>query len=251
MNDLITTYVPLISTVVVCIATVVLVWLTSKYVRLTKHMADEMTRSREPAINVDFEYPKLIYLTLVISNAGQSAAKDVRFHVEKDLACLHGQKDGEGISSLNPIRNGISYLTPGRKLKYHAGFLAIPEESSEATLLRIRVSFKNETGSRTYTQDIDIDLSHLRGIHPDSFDDPTKAVAKAIRDAERNKHTSSVASMFLRRQKKGCPVCGERIPQEAKKCPQCGEWIEDKEAQEDGQLSSEAAPSAPPEEVSS
>jgi hypothetical protein len=234
MDSFINTYIPVISTLVVAVATIVLVWLTSKYVRLTKQMVDDMKRSKEPAINIDFEIPDGS-LRFIINNTGLSPAKNIRFTVVKDVDWLRGGNKENGIAGLAPINHGISYLVPGRTLKYLLGYPDWRTNEKQDLLISIHVEFENIEG-RTFTHDIDIDMSQFKGVLFESFKDSNLAVADAIKETEQRRQTEkNVHRMFSRRQaKKQCPVCNELIMTNATKCIHCGEWIKNEEGQKKG-----------------
>lgn len=230
----VTTYIPLGSTVVVAIATVVLVRLTSKYVRLTNQMVDDMKQTREPSITVDFELVDHA-LRLAVGNSGLTPAKDIRFDVRQDIDWLRSGGDTTGIADLAPLKRGISYLAPGRTLKYLAGFPNRQNAGTGNMLLSIDVEFSNEHGA-TFEHGIDIDMTHYESVLFESFKEPERAIADAIKDVERSRRTQSSSSglvqMFRRQNHTRCPIFGEEIKVKAKKCRHCGEWLPDK-AEED------------------
>lgn len=216
------------STLIVAGATVVLVCLTGRYVRLTKAIVDDMKEAREPDVFVDFECPENM-MRLVVGNAGQSAAKDVRFEVVSDVDCVDSL-DGEanvGLAKLPVLQNGVSYLTPGRTLKFYAGVLRIDKEDSASETFRVKVCYKNDSGKR-FDRDVVIDMNQYRNVLFESFRDSILTVAKAIEDAERRRSIrerhGSPMRMFQR--KKRCPMCAEQIEPSARKCPHCREWVE-------------------------
>lgn len=226
MNDIIISA----STVTVAIATVILAWLTSRYVRLTKLMVDSMKEARDPAISIDFELPGH-FLRFVIANTGHGTAKNIRFTVTNDVKFIDRGKDQVAIGTLAPIRNGISHLVPGRKLKYGVGFGSWHKKDDAAMLLSMRVDYENEEG-KPFTQNIDIDMSQLDEVLYESFKDPGLAVAEAIRETERDRRRHeqfpSRSAFLYSSPKKPCPACGELVKEIAKKCCHCGEWIEPK-----------------------
>jgi hypothetical protein len=226
--------VQLISTVVITVATVVLAVLTFKYVRLTQMMVQEMKRSREPLVNVDFEMPDHT-LRLVISNSGLSPAKNVRFRVTQDAKWIRDERGQHGLSEFPPIKNGISYLVPGRKLKFYLESPNWKTVANKDLNVSLVVDCEDESG-KSFTQCIDMDLCHFRWVLFESFRDSTLAVAEAIKDAERDRRSSerigSHARLFIAPQK-ACPFCGDLIPRIAKKCSHCGEWITEKEKPSD------------------
>lgn len=223
------THLPLISTVVVALATVFLVWLTARYVRLTSRLLEEAQRSREPAVTIDFELPD-DSLRLVVFNHGLSPARKIRFNVLKDVDWIEADKDNRGLSGFGPIRNGISYLTPSRKLKYYLGSPDWSDAPREAMEISVQISYENEA-SKHFESVVDFNLEHMRDVLFESFKEPGLAVAEAIRETERRRqsHDSSrrmFSDLFVRRQK-ACPSCAEMIPYEAKKCSHCLEPIHD------------------------
>lgn len=221
----VTTYLPLFSTLVVAAATVVLACLTSHYVRLTARMVEEAQKSREPAVTLDFEIPDHS-LRLVVENHGSSPARNVRIAVLKDVPWLQMRKDRQGLSQCSPVREGVSYLTPARKLKYYLGFpnwKDTPDEQMEATL---RITYENEAG-KSYEHTVTFDFGQMREVLVESFTDSNLAVAEAIRESERSRQsterTRQLFSQFGRPKTKKCSMCAETIPEEAKKCSHCHE----------------------------
>lgn len=228
LSPWVSTYLPLVSTIVVATATVVLVWLTSRYVLLTGKLVEETQRSREPSVTVDFEI-HAHSLRLVVVNHGLSPAKNVRISVLKDVSWIQLGKKPAGLAEFGPIKEGISYLTPSRKLKYSLGFAKwkdTPDEQMEASL---HITYENQSGKR-YEHAVDFNFGQLREALFESFKDSTLAVAEAIRDTERDRQsherTRQMFSGLGRRKMKQCPMCAEMIPEEAKKCSHCQETLE-------------------------
>lgn len=228
LSPWVTTYLPLTSTIVVAAATVALVWLTSRYVRLTGRMVEESQKSREPSVTVDFEIPDAS-LRLVVENRGLSAAKNVRIAVLKDVQWLRMGKGRKGLADCAPMKEGISYLTPSRKLKYYLGIPNWRDTSSDQMEASLRVTYENEAG-RQYDHTVDFGFDQIREVLSESFKDSGLAVAEAIRESERDRQSrESIREMFSSfgaREMKKCPMCAEMIPKEAKKCAHCQEMQE-------------------------
>lgn len=224
-DSIINTYIPVTSTIVVAIATVVLVWLTSKYVRLTTHMVEDLKRSKEPVINVDFELPDHS-LQLVLKNIGQSAAKNVKISILKDADWIRGHSDTKGLSGMPPFDKGVSYLVPGRTLKYWVGYPDWKKSEEHDFTISFQVDFENDQGN-PFQHRIDIDMNQFQGVLFESFKDPSLFVADAIKETERSRRSQSrMTNMFNRPpQKIRCPICAESIMEKAEKCIHCGEWI--------------------------
>jgi hypothetical protein len=223
------TVISIISTAVVAFATVALALITNKYVRLTKVMVDEMKNAMEPNVHVDFELPEKT-LRLVIGNSGQSSAKNVRFEVISDVDCIRtvvNQKNVlGGLANLPIFENGISYLSPGRRLKFRAGFLEPKKETSlNKKIFRVLVRYENDSG-KLFERNIAIDMGQYKDVLFESFKDSNLTVAEAIKDVERSRQLRDPGrSIFKAR----CPTCGENVKLFAKKCPHCEEWIEQKQ----------------------
>lgn len=184
-------------------------------------MVDSMREIREPSVNVDFELPESM-IRFTIGNSGQSSAKNITFQVIEDLPWLTFSEQ-TGISSIPIIKSGISYLTPGRTLKFIAGYIhgEIPAENN---VLKILIRYENDMG-RQFSKEIVIDMSQYRSLLFESFKDSNLSVAEAIRETERNRNSEDYADNFFKRPKKECPVCAEFIPVRAKKCAHCGAEI--------------------------
>ena len=225
VSPYITTYLPLASTLVVAVATVVLVWLTSHYVRLTARMVEETQKSREPAVTIDFEIPDHS-LRLVVENHGASPAKNIRVSVLKDVPWLQMGKDRQGLAQCAPVREGVSYLTPSRKLKYFLGYPNWGDKPDEQMEASLRITYENEAG-KAYEHTVNFDFGQMREVLFESFKDSNLAVAEAIRETERNRQsherTRQMFSHVGRPKLKKCAMCAEMIPEEAKKCSHCQE----------------------------
>lgn len=242
----VTTYIPVISTIVVAVATVFLVCLTSKYVRLTKHMVDDLRKSKDPAINVDFELPDH-WLRFVVKNVGQSPAKNIKFMVRKDINLIQGQNDQHGLFGIPPIKHGISYLVPGRTIKYLVGLPDWRQNETQDLVISLLVKFENDSGD-VFEHSVDIDMNQFKGVLFESFKDSNLAVVDVIKETERNRRSDesmrSMTNRFI--QKKTCSTCGETVMATAKKCIHCGEWINDENSQpEVGKEAVEDIPDAP------
>jgi hypothetical protein len=227
-NSWVTVYVPLASSLVAALATVVLAWLTARYVRVTAELLEESRRSRLPSVSLDFELPDHA-LRFVVANDGGSAARNIRFDVLKDVAWIRRMKASSGLAHLPPFTTGISYLAPARRLKYHFGYPNWKDVSSTDMMATIRVAYEDTVGNQ-HTDTVNYDFTQMREVLFESFQDPTRAVAQAIRDAESQRHSSQrFARMFSQGPfpglRKACPMCGEMIAALAKKCPHCREML--------------------------
>lgn len=172
INNILTGYsteIELLSTIIITIATIVLAILTAKYVRHTKYMAEQMKSVREPTVYFDFEVPSYS-IKLIIGNSGYSPAINIRFDVNKDIKWLKLNKDIIGFSNLPIIKNGISYLAPGRTFKFIAGNIGDSSENSLNNELQMIIHYENESGKK-FIKDVSIDLSVYRLTLFETFKD--------------------------------------------------------------------------------
>ena len=219
--------VQMITTILATVANVALVLLTSLYVYLTREMVREMRSSHDPAVFVDLEFPEM-QGQIIIGNSGQSAAKNVKFKIQDSIPWMGKEKRAVGFDSIKAVKNGISYLPPGRTFKYYAGIPDWKKTEGQTCLLEVQVEYESEHGKSKFKREYVIDFAQYQSVLFESFRDPNREVAKAIRDAERS-HQSHAASRvipnFGAMSQKLCPMCAELIPGAAKKCSHCGELI--------------------------
>lgn len=207
------------------IATVILAVLTAKYVRLTNSLVDEAKTAKLPNVYVDLEIDDFD-VKLVIGNSGQSAAQDIRFEVKDAVPWRKMGDHHTGVAALAPIRDGLSYLAPGRVLKYHAGVAGADAEFfAVGSTMDFRITFKSDAGTEQERQ-FTIELHSYSGILYESFRHPEREVARAIRDAESSKRTDeSIRGMFTNLGKRQCPACRKYVSSKARKCPKCQHLI--------------------------
>jgi hypothetical protein len=154
---------------VTALATVVLAWLTSKYVKLTHFMLEEMRKERKPLIIIDFIKQEGHYQTklyMIISNKGLSPAKDISFEAEKhtfiirDIIGKNGKHSGKAeVTELNflPIfKDGMPYLAPGNNIRFYIGSIK-NDDLINYPKVRISCSYKDES-EEVIQKDILIDL---------------------------------------------------------------------------------------------
>jgi hypothetical protein len=222
------TIVTLIATTVSAATTVVLAVLTAKYVRLTSALADEARSAKYPNVFVDLELDRF-GIKFVVGNTGASPAQNIRFRVQDSIPWQKAEKLPSGISFLSVVKNGLAYLPPGRTLKFHAGYVAHNVDAfvSENTV-DIELTYDVEVG-KTVTRNVVINLGAYAGVLYESFSNPAKEVARAIRDTESRNSTRGFSNEIISRLTKFlCPICKSEIPRGAKKCPKCHEFLPEK-----------------------
>lgn len=205
---------------------IILTAVTAMYVILTRKMLKEMQKAKEPFVAIDVELPDPT-LRLIVSNLGQSPAREICFSVLKDLPSLSVKNKNSGIKELPVMKTGISSLAPGRSLKFIAG--EFPDiRKTEDKIITIEVRFKNESGKEFVRNEV-IDFSALQDVLFESFQDPSHKVEAAIKNLKlESSRISNPFSVLMRPQTKECPMCAEQIPAKAKKCSKCGELLETK-----------------------
>lgn len=154
----------------------------------------------------------------------------MRFKVTDNVPWRKLSNFDSGFDSVSAIKTGITYLAPGRILKYNAGFVdQDPAFFSENSSIEIQLSYETESNV-IVNRDFSIELRAYSGVLLESFIHPEREVAKAIRDAESHRSSrESSKSMVSRMVKKNCPFCGEPISPKAIKCPHCLEFLPNKQ----------------------
>lgn len=207
------------------VATVLLTVLTAWYVRLTHALVKEAQSAKLPNVFVDLEFDSY-QVKFVIGNTGASPALNVHLDIEDSIPWREIGKHPTGLSSLAVVKSGLKYLAPGRTLKFIAGYADnSPEFFAAGSEVSIAIRYETELG--TYiTRNFTIDLQSYSGVLLESFIDPEREVAAAIRDAESNRSSHESTNNIMRKVfQKPCPICGEQISPRAKKCPHCLEFI--------------------------
>jgi hypothetical protein len=213
-------------TIVVAVANILLVLLTGVYAYLTRQMVLQMRASRDPSVFVDLEFPELMG-RVAIGNTGQTPAKNIRFKIDDNVPWLGDADKPRGLQAISALATGVSFLPPGRVLKYYVGMPDWKKAGPGATIT-VRVDFQSEAGTE-FTREYVLDLAQYSQVLFESFRDPTSSVAEAIKQAERSRQASqSIGSAVLpfgTPLTKACPMCGEKIPIAARKCSHCGEML--------------------------
>ncbi len=226
----------ILGTSVTTVATVTLAYLTWKYVKFTRELVEEARSSKQPNVFVDFEIENS-YLKIVISNNGGLPAADIRFEAVESITWDNMYAPHSGLDRVEAIKNGISYLAPGRFLKFFVGRLASQNDASDQpNKAQIKIDFRAADSSNRFSRIYDVDLAPYINALEESFKGPQHEVAKAIESSERSRksseHMSRSRSRFANFGKRACPHCYEAINPKATKCPHCQERITNTESDE-------------------
>jgi len=202
-------------------ATVVLARLTSKYVRLTSSLVEETRAARAPEVVADLQFEDVIP-RFVISNRGPTAAYNVRIKVaEKNVAWKESKHDLR-IEDLAPVKKGVSFLPPGRTMRYMVRMIEWEKTFKTDAAIAFDVTYHDDRGleiHREYSIEFAaFDSMLLEGGHRQ----PHQVIADAIRRAAEHVKPQK----FFMERVRPCPVCGERIKAIARKCPHCLEAVE-------------------------
>ena len=167
------------------IATIVLAGLTWKYVKFTHALVEESRQTKYPNVFVDIEFDDMD-VKFLVGNAGATPALAISFNVRDQVPWRKIGDHPSGITSIVAVQKGISYLAPGRTLKFNAGYVEYDQNFfAEGSSIDIILDFKTEEGIQLHLQ-FTIDLQSYSGILVESFLDPELRVAKANRDCDRN-----------------------------------------------------------------
>ncbi|MDV6343145.1 zinc ribbon domain-containing protein [Nitrosomonas sp. Is37] len=207
------------------VATIVLVGLTGKYVKLTHSLVEESRQAKYPNVFVDIEFDG-IDVKFLVGNSGTTPALDIRFDVKDQVPWRKIGDRASGITAITAVQKGISYLAPGRTLKFSAGYVDHdPKFYAEGSTIDVTLAFKTEAGAELH-REFTIDFQSYSGILFETFRDPQREVARAIRDSEHDRRSDESITGWMRNMlKKKCPSCGELVASKAIKCPHCHEVI--------------------------
>lgn len=199
------------------VATVVLAWLTSKYVRLTNRLVEETRAARAPEVVVDLQFENIVP-RLVIANRGPTAAYNVQVKVsERNITW---RDSNPKLSDLAPIKKGISFLPPGRTMRYMVGMLDIEKTLAADAALEFEVSYQDDGGA-TFERQFSLEFAAFNAMLLEGRK-PHEVIAEAIRNAAEHLKPRT----FFMKRTRACPVCYEQIRAEARKCPHCLEAVE-------------------------
>lgn len=215
--------VTLLSTLVQAGTTVALAFFTYRYVRLTQALLEQSQTANYPAVSVDLDFTDSETM-LVVRNLGKTAARNIRFKVDDRIPWPHS---GEGFASVKVIQTGISYLPPGRHLRYLLGHL--PRDGAfylPGSGVTIALEYQTEGGQPLSAQ-FEIDTSQYNAVWLSSFREPVDEISETLKEISRRQDSKQMrkefGADFMTRQ---CPSCMARISPRARKCRYCHEYIE-------------------------
>jgi hypothetical protein len=121
MNDPAATYAfySMIAASVQAMAALTLIWVTWRYVVLTRQLVHETQRSVRPRVYVDLENAGRFNYYIRVSNQGNEAARGIRFTLLKDFAWPDPKWPDMRLETQHWFRDGLRLCTPGSTLRYH------------------------------------------------------------------------------------------------------------------------------------
>jgi hypothetical protein len=160
----------LLASVISALATVILAYLTSRYVKLTYDMVNEIKKSRNPVVIINFikriEGHHMTDIDIIISNKGLSPAKDIKLSAVYNIHFFKNRiNKGNAetikltLNDLSIFRDGISYIGPGDIIRDNIGNFQ-NETIRDNPLVKINYSYKTETNETIYSN-IMPDLRHV------------------------------------------------------------------------------------------
>jgi hypothetical protein len=159
----------LLASIISALATVVLAYFTSRYVKLTYEMVDEIKNSRNPIVIINFIKKVGYYMTkidMLISNKGLSSAKDINLRAVYETIfyknnIIRGNTETTKLklNELPIFKDGIPYIAPGDSIRYYIGDFQ-NEDIRGNPLVTINYRYNTETGETIY-RNIMLDLRYL------------------------------------------------------------------------------------------
>jgi hypothetical protein len=197
----------------------VLVGVTSWYAWLTRRAVRAAEQSRRPYIYLDFEFDGPRLAIVVVGNAGDRAAENIKFEVEQDVQL----EKGETLSAkVPPLSQGLQYLAPQRRYLYM--FISPFDFSKGREEAQFRAKVSYQFGRDRYSETIKFGFSAFEGVLFRSFREPGTEVASELghlRQAYERVHRESP----FQPRTTVCPKCRELVKVGALKCPHCLTWI--------------------------
>lgn len=182
----------------------------------------EMQEAREPSVYLELEFPSH-QSRIVVGNYGLSPALNVRFTVQDNAPWRAINVEPKNLSEAEVVQNGISFLGPGRTLRYIGGSLDWARLTKENGDINIEITFENEA-KRTFTKRYEINLAYTKSLRFDTYKDTSHEITEAIREMSSNQMIRGSQRQVLptiTTQRISCPVCAEGILPAAKKCRYC------------------------------
>jgi len=164
------------SAIVSALATIILAFLTWRYVRLTNHILNETRASRGPNVYVDLELNSSTVF-LIIGNSGQSPAHNIQFAVS-DSILWREYRGHTGLMSLGIIKDGITYLAPGRVLKYAAGYIN-PQTIDVSSHAEFIITYDDHLKKKQRLEFF-INMGQYEQVRFESFGTPESKITGAI-----------------------------------------------------------------------
>ena len=113
-----------------------------------------------PFVVVDFDAHDHV-IDLVVSNLGNTLARDVRFRIDPPFAST---LNDPGPQDLKMLREGISSLAPGKQIRTLFDAFTQRENSGLPDAYEVVVSYADEKGRRRFEETLDLDIGIYRNL---------------------------------------------------------------------------------------
>ena len=214
------------SALITTVATVAVAYLTWRYVLFTRQLVEESRANRSAEVFIDIDMGNHD-IKLVIGNTGRSAARNITLKVSDDIPWRESPHY-KGLSNLAPVLSGISYLAPGRILKYTAGHVDWNRDKPITGYAKFVLGYESSNGARR-TEEFSVSLAEYDGVLLESFSNPSSQIAREISRLRDEMRSNQTADKFVSRIfKKNCPYCGKSVSASARKCPHCLEFLKNR-----------------------
>jgi hypothetical protein len=199
-------------------ATVVLMAITGYYALLTRQLVRETVKSQRPYVYFELFGEGPNYVELGVNNYGSRAAENITFDVHRTIR----QSNGDDLAAETPLARGLTYLPPGRGLR----FSLYPDQSmfeADQGVHVLDVTVHYAYSKHKYEDRIVIDLADLHDVLIRSLQNTDEVIArelKKIASALRQAQSTRRQAVSFGPDKR-CRFCIEPVSDGATKCPHC------------------------------
>lgn len=146
-----------------------LTWLyvneTSKMAKATAALAAETKKAREeatrPVVIAEMRPDQQHLAWLVIRNAGNGVARELRFSCDPDMRIVNGT-----LMELPLFGKGLGALAPGAEIRTILDFIPNMFRKHESPTFAVRLSYKDDTGVKLGPYEFPIDFTAYKGLIP-------------------------------------------------------------------------------------
>lgn len=178
---------------------------------LQRQELEHMRAARSASVVVDLQFTHLA-VYLAVSNIGSSEATNIKLDIDDRIPWSR-----DGLLQLEVVKTGISYLPPGRTLKFWAGIPIWKELTPENAILKVKLAYTSD--GHVAERDFVIDFAQFKGSSAEP--DDTSRIVDAIREISRSNRMRSQVGRMFQPKMKACVECAESIKLAARRCRYC------------------------------